>query len=58
MSKVEAFVDAAAALAGFELSEESRAAVIANTQVLQGMQVQFMELHLADDLDPLPVLRL
>jgi hypothetical protein len=54
----EAYVRAAAALAGLDLGEESLKAVVANTRVLRAMYAEFADLDLPDDLDPAAVLRL
>jgi hypothetical protein len=55
---VEAYVRAAAALAGLELDEQSFEAVVANTRVLKALYPEFADLELPDELDPAAVLRL
>lgn len=54
----EAYVLAAAALAGLDLDAESLKAVTANTRILQALYAEFAGLELPDDLDPAAVLRL
>ena len=54
----EAYVRAAAALAGLELDADSLKAVTANARILQAMYAEFADLPLPDDLDPAVVLRL
>jgi hypothetical protein len=55
---VEAYVRAAAALAGLQLDAESFEAVTANTRVLREFAALFAEIDLPDELDPATVLRL
>ena len=54
----EAYVRAAADLAGLALDEDQLATVTANTRILRALAAEFVDLPLADDLDPAPVLRL
>jgi hypothetical protein len=55
---VEAYVRAAAALAGLTPDEDSLKAVIANTRILQALYAEFAELELPEALDPVTVMRL
>ncbi len=54
----EAYVEAAAALAGLSLDADSKAAVVANTRVLQALAAEFVDLPLPAGLDPAALLRL
>ena len=54
----EAYVRAAAALAGLTLDEASFEAVAANTRLLQALHAEFADIELPETLDPAAVLRL
>jgi hypothetical protein len=54
---LEAYADAAAKLAGLDLSAQSRAAVIANLRILSALAKVFSDEPLDPHTDPLPVLR-
>ena len=56
--EAEAYVRAAAGLAGLTLDEASLAAVAANTRILQGLYTEFADIELPETLDPAAVLRL
>ncbi len=55
---VEAYVQAAAALADLTLDDASLVAVAANTRILRARAAEFADLPLPEDLDPAAVLRL
>lgn len=55
---IDAYLDAATRWFGYELSEESRAAVRTNLALLKANSANFMDIELDPHLDPAAVLRL
>lgn len=54
---LDAYLDAAAAWFGYDLSDESRAAVRVNLALLRANSANFMDIELDPHLDPAAVLR-